>query len=126
MVAGGHAETPAITVTQAHVSLYRGVAGDAWDDPGAVPSLLPLCLTSGLGWRVARPPLAVQAFLTIEWSMLTPLRVGDTIALRTRTLQTRNMRDGGLIVEAYEVFDQRGEVVQRGRVTFLVAKRPTQ
>ncbi|HSE92276.1 MAG TPA: hypothetical protein VLF19_03150 [Methylomirabilota bacterium] len=123
--AGEHTETPAITLTQAHVSLYRGLAGEAADDPAAVPSLLPLCLTTGLGWRVPRAPLAVQAFLSVEWEMLKPLTVGDTIATRARAVQTRSMRDGGLVIEAYEVVDQRGEVVQRGRVTFLVAKRPT-
>ena len=121
----GWVETPAITVTQAHVSLYLGLAGEPADDPAAVPALLPLCLTTGLGWRVPRAPLAVQAFLTVDWEVLKALGVGDTIAVRSRTVQTRSMRDGGLVVEAYEVVDQRGEMVQRGRVTFLVAKRPT-
>ncbi|MGH7390902.1 MAG: hypothetical protein ACREM3_15815 [Candidatus Rokuibacteriota bacterium] len=125
VAAGEHTESPAITVTGAHVSLYRGLAGEAADDPAAVPSLLPLCLTTGLGWRVPRAPLAVQAFLSVEWEMLKPLSVGDTISTRARAVQTRSMRDGGLVIEAYEIVDQRGEVVQRGRVTFLVAKRPT-
>ena len=35
------------------------------------------------------------------------------------------MREGGVIVEVREVINQRGEVVNQGRFTFLVAKRPT-
>lgn len=125
VAAGERSESPAITVTQAHVSLFRGLAGDLTEDPAEVPTLLPLCLTTGLGWRVPRAPLAVQAFIGFEWEMLQPLRVGDTIATRAQAVQTRALRDAGLVVQAYEVLDQRGEIVQRGRVTFLVAKRPT-
>jgi hypothetical protein len=55
--------TPAITVTEGHVGLYGGVTADTVDDPTAVPDLLPLCLSTGLGWRVPKPPLAVLAFM---------------------------------------------------------------
>jgi hypothetical protein len=34
------------------------------------------------------------------------------------------MRDGGVIIEEREVVNQRGETVQHGKFTFLVAKRP--
>jgi hypothetical protein len=117
-------ETPGMTLTAAHVSLYRGLTAELGDDPGAVPELLPLCLSTGLGWRVGRPPLAVQAFLGFEWNIIQPLRVGDTIHGRARVAQKRSMREGGVVVEEHELVDQRGEVVQRGRFTFLVAKRP--
>ncbi len=121
---GEHVETPSMTLTAAHVSLYRGLAGELADDPGEVPTLLPLCLATGLNWRLARPPLAVQAFVGFEWENLKPLRLGDTICGRARAVQKRAMRDGGVIVEDHEVVDQHGDVVQRGRFTFLVARRP--
>jgi hypothetical protein len=35
----------------------------------------------------------------------------------------RPMRDAGVLIEEREIVDQRGEVVQRGRLTYLVAKR---
>ncbi len=92
---------------------------------GMVPDLLPLCLTTGLGWRVPQPPLAVLAFMGFEWQIREPLRVGDTIHSRSRTAVKRSMREGGVIVEEREVINQRGEVVQQGKFTFLVAKRPT-
>jgi acyl dehydratase len=116
-------ESPGITVTEAHVGFYAGLTGDLAPMHGAVPDLLPLTLTTGLGWRVPQPPLVVLAFLGVEWEMLRPLAVGDTMFGRSRFLSKRPMRDGGLIVEAREVVDQRGEVVQRGRFTYLVAKR---
>ncbi len=119
-------ETPAITLTEAHVSLYHGLAGEAAADPAEVPALLPLCLSTGLGWRVPRPPLAVQAFLGVEWEVLRPLRVGDTIRGRSRARQRRLLREGGVIVEEHQVVDQHGRVAQRGRFTFLVARRPTE
>jgi acyl dehydratase len=116
--------TPGITVTEGHVGLYSGVTADTVDDPKAVPDLLPLCLSTGLGWRVPKPPLAVLAFMGFEWHVRAPLRVGDTIHSRARTAVKRSMREGGVIVEERDVINQRGEVVQQGRFTFLVAKRP--
>ena len=122
---GEVAETPGMTVTEAHASLYRGLSGDTAAAPGGVPELLPLCLATGLGWRIARPPLVVLAFMGIEWEIVQPLTVGDTIHGRSRAVAKRAMRDGGLLVEEHEIVDQRGEVIQRGRFSFLVARRPT-
>jgi hypothetical protein len=121
-----HAElqTPAITVTEAHVALYAGIAQEPAADPHEVPPLLPLCLATGLGWRSPQPPLDVLAFLSIEWEIVAPLRVGDTIHSRSRTALKRSMREGGVVVEQRELVNQRGEVVQKGRFTFLVGKRP--
>lgn len=117
-------ETPAMTLTEAHVALYEGLAAEPRSGEGGVPDLLPLCLVTGLGWRVPRPPLAVLAFLSVEWEIARPLRVGDTIRAATRTVARRTLREGGVVVEDYRVIDQRGEVAQRGRFTFLVARRP--
>jgi acyl dehydratase len=121
-VGAGH-ETPAVTVTQAHVALYGGVTGDQPEAPGLAPELLALCLSTGLGWRITRPPLVVLAFMGIDWKIDRPLRVGDTIRSRLRTAVKRAMREGGVVVEAQEIVDQHGTVLQHGRVTFLVAKR---
>lgn len=119
-------ETPAITVTEAHVALYRGLYGDSGADPQIVPDLLPLCLSTGLGWRVPQPPLAVLAFLGIDWHVLRSALVGDTLHSRSRTVTKRAMREGGVVIEERDIIDQRGEVVQRGRFTFLVARRPSE
>jgi acyl dehydratase len=120
----GHAElTPAMTVTEAHAVLYRGLTGDEPREADTIPDLLPLCLQTGLGWRMARPPLAVLAFMSVEWKIHRALRVGDTIHGRARAAVKRSMREGGVVIEDHAVIDQHGEVVQNGRFTFLVAKR---
>jgi acyl dehydratase len=116
-------ETPAMTVTQTHVTIYAGLTDDV-APAGTVPDLLPLCLTIGLGWRVNLPPLAVMAFMGFEWQTNAPVRIGDTIHSRSRTAVKRSMREGGVVIEEREVINQRGEVVHQGRFTFLVAKRP--
>ena len=117
-------ETPAMTVTQAHVTVYAGLTDDLPQRDG-VPDLLPLCLTIGLGWRVNLPPLAVLAFMGFEWKTNAPVRVGDTIHSRSRTAMKRSMREGGVVIEERQVINQRDEVVHQGRFTFLVAKRPS-
>lgn len=116
--------TPAITVTETHVALYQGVTRDAPAGAGAVPDVLPLCMVIGLGWRVKDPPLVVMAFVGLDWQVMRELRVGDTVHSRSRILSKRPMRDGGLVVDERTVVDQRGEIVQQGKFTFLVAKRP--
>jgi acyl dehydratase len=122
-VLGQRHVSPAITITEAHVGLYRGLTGDAGDDALAVPELLPLALFTGLGWRLPRPPLAVKAFVGFEWEIVQPLRVCDTVHGTSRTAARRPLREAGMVVEENEIIDQRGAVVQRGRFTFLVEKR---
>ena len=120
---GTRHETPAMTVTQAHVNLYAGVTGDQADEAGLAPALFALCLSTGLGWRIARPPLVVVAFMGIDWKIERPLRVGDTVHSESQTMVKRSMREAGVVVEEHRVIDQRGETLQHGRFTFLVAKR---
>ena len=117
-------ETPALTVTAAHVALFEGLTGGApATDPEMVPDLLALCLSSGLGWRVPRPPLVVLAFMGFEWKFHLPIRVGDTIRSRSHTAAKRSMKEGGVVFEEREIVNHRDEVVQSGRLTLLVAKR---
>jgi acyl dehydratase len=117
-------ETPGMTLTEAHVALFASLTSNRLDDPAAVPDLLPLCLSSGLGWRVPQPPLVVLAFMGFEWRFHEPTRVGDTIRSVSRTVTKRSMKDGGVVIEERRILNQRDEVVQSGRLTLLVAKRP--
>ena len=115
--------TPALTLTAAHAAVYRGLTGEPNDDPGAIPDLLALCLSTGLGSRMVRPPLVVLAFMGFEWKIHRALRVGDTIHSHSRAAVKRSMREGGVFMEDHEIIDQHGEVVQSGRLVFLLAKR---
>jgi acyl dehydratase len=117
-------ETPAITVTSTHVALYAGLSQDLLEDPGVVPEELVIGLVTGLGWRVPQPPLAVVAFMGMEWRPRLPVRVGDTIYSRSRTVTKRQLREGGVVIEQREVINQDGAVAQEGRFTFMVARRP--
>lgn len=137
VVVGEPLETPARTLTEADIVRYVGLTGE-WEprttdevasrrsESGGrvIPDLLPLCISSGLGWRVPQPPLAVLAFMGFEWKFSLPLRIGDTIRSRSRSVAKRAVKDGGVVVEEREILNQRGEVVQSGRLTLLVAKRP--
>ena len=122
---GVELETPGITLTATHVALYGGVTGTRPADPEAIPDLLPLCLSSGLGWRVPQPPLVVLAFMGFEWKFLRPARVGDTIHCVSRSIAKRLLKEGGVVIEERRVLNQRDEVVQQGKLTLLVAKRPS-
>jgi len=119
-------ETPGITLTETHVALFGGLLGDRPADPRAVPELLPLCLSSGLGWRAPQPPLVVLAFMGFEWKFLRPARVGDTIRCVSRSLAKRLMKEGGVVIEERNILSQRDEVVQGGKLTLLVARRPAE
>ncbi len=117
-------ETPGMTLTEAHVALFASLTTSRPGEPNAVPDLLPLCLSSGLGWRVPQPPLVVLAFMGFEWRFHKPTRVGDTIRSVSTTVTKRSMKDGGVVIEERRILNQLDEVVQSGRLTLLVAKRP--
>lgn len=117
-------ETPGMTLTEAHVGLFGGLTDQRPADPRAVPDLLPLCLSSGLGWRVPQPPLIILAFMGFEWNFLQAARVGDTIRCVSRGLAKRLLKEGGVLVEERQIVNQRNEVLQRGKLTLLIARRP--
>jgi len=116
-------ETPAVTLTQTHAALFGSLTMTS-AAPGTIPDLIPLCVSSGLGWRVPQPPLVVLAFMGFEWRFLKPTRVGDTIRSVSKTVAKRSMREGGVVIEERSILNQHGETVQSGRLTLLVAKRP--
>ena len=117
-------ETPGMTVSEAHVAMFGGLSDDRPSEAGLVQDLLPLCLSSGLGWRVAQPPLVVLAFMGFEWRFVQPARVGDTIRAVSKSLAKRLMKEGGVVIEERRILNQRDEVLQTGKLTLLVAKRP--
>jgi acyl dehydratase len=118
-------ETPGVTLTETHAALFGSLTLSRPADPGVIPELIPLCMSSGLGWRVPQPPLVVLAFMGFEWRFLQPARVGDTIRSVSKTVAKRSLKEGGVVIEERSIFNQRGEIVQSGKLTLLVAKRPT-
>ncbi len=130
---GEAVETPGRTVTEADLVAYARIAGDhesldlTRTPPGlapAVPDILIIALTSGLGFRVPVPQPQVLAFMVLDWRFLLPVRVGDTVRCRIRVVAKRGLREGGVLVEKREIVNQRGEVVQEGEYKLMVARRP--
>ncbi len=130
VVVGATAESPGQTLTEADVLQYQGLTGD-WGSgasdasAGVIPDLLAVSVSAGLTWRFPKPPLEILAFRGVEWQFFQPIRVGDTIRCRATTVAKRGAPDGGVMVEQREVLNQRNEVVQSGRVTYLVSRRPS-
>jgi acyl dehydratase len=125
--------TPGRTVTEADVVRFGGIAGDhdtldltasRAGQPPAVPDMLVIALTSGLGFRVPVSQPQVLAFMVFDWRFLAPVRVGDTVHCRMQVSAKRALREGGVLVEKREIVNQRGEVVQEGEYKLLVARRP--
>jgi acyl dehydratase len=67
----------------------------------------------------------VLAFMGFEWRFLLPARVGDTIHCVSKSIAKRLLKEGGVVVEERRVLNQRGELVQQGKLTLLVARRPS-
>jgi acyl dehydratase len=130
---GEEFETPGRTITEADVLAYAAISGDherldftreSPTPPPAVPELLVLAITSGLGFRIPVEQPPILAFMVFDLRHLRTVRVGDTIRCRIRVSAKRPMRDGGVIVEQREMVNQRGEVVQESEYKLLVARRP--
>jgi acyl dehydratase len=130
---GEEFETPGRTITQADVLGYAAISGEhevldfsrtEAGLPPAVPELLVMAVTSGLGFRLPVEQPQVLAFMVFDLQPRLPVRVGDTIRCRIRVAAKRPMRDGGILVEQRQIVNQRDEVVQETEYKLLVARRP--
>jgi 3-hydroxybutyryl-CoA dehydratase len=126
-------ESPGRTITEADVVSFAAISGDqelldfTGGDPGlppAVPELLIMVVSSGLGFRAPAETPQVLAFMVFDLHIRLPVRVGDTIRCRIRVAGKRSMKDGGVIVEQRQMLNQRGDVVQEAEYKLLVARRP--
>lgn len=130
------------TIGEADIASLAGVMG--WYDPlhtdaestrsgpfgGRVAQgLLGLVLSNGLSNGCVpshRGVAAIVAFLGIDaWRFAGPIRIGDTIHVWSRVAEKRETKspERGLLVLEQAVVNQRGERVQEGRKTYLVARR---
>lgn len=130
--------TPARTVTETDVVLFAGLTGDynrlhtdAEYMKGSVfgeriaHGLLGLALVNGLKYRTDIDSDGVLAFLGLTWSFTAPIKLGDTIhaVIRIASMRETSKPDRGIIVQAVEVYNQRGEVVQAGEFTTMLKRR---
>lgn len=127
-----------ITVTEAHVVQFAGITGDFHPlhtneefakstQFGGRIAHGPLIFSLSTGLFTQADPLDSIAFLGMEWKLLKPVKLGDTIRVRSTLTKTRLTSSGGKgIVEHFrEVLNQRDEVVQQGTtgIMMLIPKR---
>jgi 3-hydroxybutyryl-CoA dehydratase len=127
-------ETGGITVTESHITAFAGLTGDFFDIhmdddyaralgyPGRVAhGLLGLALCDGLKNRA---PVRFAAIVSLawRWSFTGPILVGDRIHARVTVLSKRLTRNHarGIATLGFELFNQRGEVVQQGENDLMV------
>ncbi len=78
--------------------------------------LLILSIASGQAMRMGFMEETVIAFRGLEWKFQRPVFIGDTIRLRVKIDEKKEMRrlGGGLVNFKLEVVNQKAEVCQRG------------
>jgi len=131
--------SPARTVTEADIVAFAGLSGD-WtaihtdaEYAATTPygqriahGLLGLSITSGLAARTGFIEGTVRAFIGLEWKFKGPVFIGDTIKMQAQVARLRAMPSmaGGMVTLKVRVTNQRGETVQEGEWSMLMASRP--
>lgn len=137
---GDRLRTRARTVTEGDIVTFAGVSGDFnsihTDEVYATQSgfgrrvahgLLGLSIVSGLAVRTGILEGTVLAFREInEWKFSLPVFIGDTIFADLEVDQVKPFPrlGGGLVGLSFDVKNQSGQSVMKGRWTVLVASKP--
>ena len=89
--------------------------------------LLGIVIHSGLSQMLGIMEGTLLAFLGMTWEFLGPIFIGDTIHViqRVKEMRETSKPDRGLITFEKELVNQRGEIVQKGTTTVLMAKKET-
>ena len=127
------------TVTDHDVMTFAGISGDFnqlhTDDEFAKKStfgtriahgVLVLGIATGLTQRMGVFDGSAIALLGLEWDFKGPVKINDTIHLRMTIDSMRESKKGdrGIVVRDYEILNQRDEVVQTGKISVMIRKRP--
>ncbi|GAB7551213.1 hypothetical protein NRB_07100 [Novosphingobium sp. 11B] len=137
---GQQIETPRRTITSTDIVNFACLSGDF----NGVHTDHEYCRTTPFGEPIAHAPLiyavmgglqyasgtndgTLLAVLGIdEWRMLIPVKHGDTVHMRSTVIDKRETSkdDRGVVSFNREFVNQREEVVQRMKATFLYRRRP--
>jgi acyl dehydratase len=85
--------------------------------------LLGTIIHSGLAYRLTEE--SILAFLELTWQFKLPIYIGDTIHVEQAVKEMRESSkpNQGILTFEKEVFNQKGDIVQTGTTTILIAKR---
>src|SRR2546426_4567806 len=135
---GEEYESPGRTVTETDIVLFAGLSGDynvlhtdaefmkkSIFGERIAHGLLGLAIQSGLFYRTGRV-YATLALGGLKWKFKGPIKIGDTIRLRTRVASKRetSKADRGVVIVERTLLNQRDEVVQEGETELVVERRP--
>jgi len=130
--------SPGRTVTEADVVNFAGLSGDYnplhTDEEYAKGTmfgkrighgLLGLAITSGLRARTGVLDGTGIAFLELRLSFTGPIFIGDTVTVRMTVKEKRETKkpDRGIIKMDVDLVNQKGDVIQKGEHTLMVARK---
>ncbi|MFV0315894.1 MAG: MaoC/PaaZ C-terminal domain-containing protein [Microthrixaceae bacterium] len=132
---GDTREFNGVTITESHIQGFAGVTGDHYvlhtdaEYAKSTPfgqrvahGLLVLSCGAGL---IPLEPGRVQALMGMrDVKFSAPVFIGDTIHPEMEVLEKRDGRDGGVVVIAEKISNQRGEVVCSTTIEVLAANAP--
>jgi acyl dehydratase len=133
--------TPARTVTETDVTMFAALTGDynrlhtdaeyAAQGPFGeriAHGLLGLSIVLGLIIRTEIDLDSVVALLGLSWKFSAPIKLGDTIhaIITIANMRTTRNPTRGIIFQATQLLNQRGELVQSGELTVMVKRKGTQ
>ncbi len=135
---GQRFDTGSRTLTEQDVSKFAELSGDFYplhmDEAYArttifkgrvVHGMLGLSAASGLAVQTGIFDRTLLAFQEMGWRFLRPVRIGDSVTVRMEVADKRETHhaDRGVIRFAVRVENQRGEAVQEGDWSVVIAKR---
>ena len=87
--------------------------------------MLGMVIHSGLSQMLGIMEGTLVAFLGMTWSFQLPIKIGDTVHVvqRVKEMRETSKADRSLVTFEKELINQRGEIVQRGTTTVLLARR---
>src|SRR5579859_2099402 len=130
------------TITEADIVNFAGLTGDynpmhtdaeyakkTMFGERIAHGMLGLSFVVGLTYQLGFLEGTIIAFLEInQWKFRAPIKIGDTIHVESTVTELKDAPrlGGGLVTTSLKLINQRGEVTQKGEMTFLLAKRPVE
>ena len=129
--------SPGRTVTEADIVLFAGLSGDynvLHTDAEHMKSsifgeriahgLLGLSIEQGLAGR-GEPAAAHGVLSGLKWKFKGPIKIGDTVHVRSRIAAKKDGPDAGwgFVTVERQLVNQKGDVVQEGETEHLLERR---